>query len=43
VVTKNVPADALAIGRGEQIIKEGWAKRLREVKALGKKMSKKGA
>jgi len=43
VVTKNVPADALAIGRGEQIIKEGWAKRLREVKALGKGTQKKGA
>src|SRR5690242_4719043 len=24
VVTKNVPADSLAIGRGEQIVKEGW-------------------
>jgi bifunctional UDP-N-acetylglucosamine pyrophosphorylase/glucosamine-1-phosphate N-acetyltransferase len=43
VVTKNVPADSLAIGRGEQIVKEGWAKRLREVKALGKGTPKKGA
>jgi bifunctional UDP-N-acetylglucosamine pyrophosphorylase/glucosamine-1-phosphate N-acetyltransferase len=42
VVTKNVPADSLAIGRGEQIVKEGWAKRLREVKALGKGTPKKG-
>ena len=41
VVTKNVPADALAIARGEQTVKEGWAKRLREVKALGKKIPKK--
>jgi bifunctional UDP-N-acetylglucosamine pyrophosphorylase/glucosamine-1-phosphate N-acetyltransferase len=41
VVTKNVPAGALTIARGEQTIKEGWAKRLREVKALGKKVKKK--
>jgi bifunctional UDP-N-acetylglucosamine pyrophosphorylase/glucosamine-1-phosphate N-acetyltransferase len=40
VVTKDVPADALAIARGEQTIKEGWAKRLREVKSLSKKTSK---
>jgi bifunctional UDP-N-acetylglucosamine pyrophosphorylase/glucosamine-1-phosphate N-acetyltransferase len=38
VITKNVPADALAIGRGRQTVKEGWAKRLRELKSLGKKM-----
>ena len=41
VVTKNVPANALAIARGEQTIKEGWAKRLRQLKALGKKVKKK--
>ena len=41
VVTKNVPAGALAIGRAKQAIKEGWAKRLRQVKALGKKTPKK--
>jgi len=29
VVTEPVPADALAIGRGRQINKEGWAKRRR--------------
>ncbi|MGB7260128.1 MAG: bifunctional UDP-N-acetylglucosamine diphosphorylase/glucosamine-1-phosphate N-acetyltransferase GlmU [Pseudolabrys sp.] len=40
VVTKDVPANALAIARGEQTIKEGWAKRLREVKSLSKKTSK---
>ena len=40
VVTKDVPADALALGRGEQTIKEGWAKRLRQIKALGKKSPK---
>ena len=27
VVTKNVPADALALARGEQVNKEGWAAR----------------
>jgi len=40
VVTKDVPADALVIGRAEQTIKEGWAKRLRQLKALGKKPTK---
>jgi bifunctional UDP-N-acetylglucosamine pyrophosphorylase/glucosamine-1-phosphate N-acetyltransferase len=32
-VTEDVPADSLAIGRARQIIKEGWAKRKREVKS----------
>ena len=41
VVTKNVPADSLAVARGEQTIKVGWAKRLRQLKALGKKVRKK--
>jgi bifunctional UDP-N-acetylglucosamine pyrophosphorylase / glucosamine-1-phosphate N-acetyltransferase len=41
VVTKSVPAGALAVGRAKQAIKEGWAKRLRQVKALGKKAAKK--
>ncbi|MGH6727111.1 MAG: bifunctional UDP-N-acetylglucosamine diphosphorylase/glucosamine-1-phosphate N-acetyltransferase GlmU [Pseudolabrys sp.] len=36
IVTKNVPAGALALNRGEQMIKQGWAKRLRQLKALGK-------
>jgi bifunctional UDP-N-acetylglucosamine pyrophosphorylase/glucosamine-1-phosphate N-acetyltransferase len=40
VVTKDVPADALALARTEQKIKEGWAKRLRQVKALGKNLRK---
>ena len=39
VVTKDVPAGALAIARAKQTIKEGWAKRLRQVKALGKNLS----
>src|SRR5262245_2631443 len=30
VITHDVPADALALGRGRQAIKEGWARRLRE-------------
>jgi bifunctional UDP-N-acetylglucosamine pyrophosphorylase/glucosamine-1-phosphate N-acetyltransferase len=40
VVTKNVPADALTIERAEQVIKVGWAKRLRQRKGLGKKKPK---
>ncbi|MFZ1920354.1 MAG: bifunctional UDP-N-acetylglucosamine diphosphorylase/glucosamine-1-phosphate N-acetyltransferase GlmU [Xanthobacteraceae bacterium] len=36
VITKNVPADALALGRGRQSVKEGWASRLRGLKLLGK-------
>ncbi len=41
VVTRNVPADALAIARGEQTVKPGWAIRLRALKSLGKKKAKK--
>jgi bifunctional UDP-N-acetylglucosamine pyrophosphorylase/glucosamine-1-phosphate N-acetyltransferase len=37
VITQDVPADALALGRGRQSIKEGWARRLRALKAIGKK------
>jgi bifunctional UDP-N-acetylglucosamine pyrophosphorylase/glucosamine-1-phosphate N-acetyltransferase len=40
VVTEDVPAGALAIARMRQTIKEGWAKRLRQVKALGKNLRK---
>src|SRR5580698_7460453 len=36
-ITENVPADALALGRGRQVVKEGWASRLRGLKLLGKK------
>jgi bifunctional UDP-N-acetylglucosamine pyrophosphorylase/glucosamine-1-phosphate N-acetyltransferase len=36
VITQNVPPDALALGRGRQTIKEGWASRLRGLKSLGK-------
>ena len=38
VITSDVPADALALGRGRQTIKEGWAKRLRELKSMGQKI-----
>lgn len=41
VVTNNVPDDALAVARAPQTVKEGWAKRLRQVKALGKNLGKK--
>ena len=37
VITKDVPADALALGRGQQIVKEGWATRLRQLKAWAKR------
>jgi bifunctional UDP-N-acetylglucosamine pyrophosphorylase / glucosamine-1-phosphate N-acetyltransferase len=37
VITGNVPADALAIGRARQVVKENWATRLRSLKSLGKK------
>ena len=37
VITADVPADALALGRGRQTVKEGWARRLRELKSLVKK------
>jgi bifunctional UDP-N-acetylglucosamine pyrophosphorylase/glucosamine-1-phosphate N-acetyltransferase len=40
VVTKNVPADALAVARGQQTIKPGWAKGLRRRKGSGKKKAK---
>jgi bifunctional UDP-N-acetylglucosamine pyrophosphorylase/glucosamine-1-phosphate N-acetyltransferase len=40
VVTKDVPPGALAIARAKQTIKEGWAKRLQQVKALGKTVRK---
>lgn len=36
VVTRNVPADALAIGRTDLEFREGWAKRYREMKAARK-------
>ena len=41
VVTRDVPADALAVERSEQTIKEGWAKRFREKMAMRKGQAKK--
>jgi bifunctional UDP-N-acetylglucosamine pyrophosphorylase/glucosamine-1-phosphate N-acetyltransferase len=37
VITANVPADALALARNRQVVKEGWATRLRALKSIGKK------
>jgi bifunctional UDP-N-acetylglucosamine pyrophosphorylase/glucosamine-1-phosphate N-acetyltransferase len=37
VITQDVPANALALGRARQVIKEGWAQRLRALKSVGKK------
>jgi bifunctional UDP-N-acetylglucosamine pyrophosphorylase/glucosamine-1-phosphate N-acetyltransferase len=37
VITQDVPADALALGRSRQVVKQGGASRLRGLKALGKK------
>ena len=34
VITSDVPADALAVARGRQEVKPGWAKKYREHKAL---------
>jgi bifunctional UDP-N-acetylglucosamine pyrophosphorylase/glucosamine-1-phosphate N-acetyltransferase len=42
VVTKDVPADALAVARSKQTVKEGWAKRLRQLKGLRKTLVGKG-
>ena len=42
VITEDVPADALALARGKQVIKEGWAARLRGLKSLGKKKAHSG-
>ena len=40
VITADVPAEALALGRGRPTVKEGWASRLRALKSLGKKKKK---
>ena len=41
VITHDVPADALAVARGRQTVKEGWARRLRALKSAAKKKSEK--
>jgi bifunctional UDP-N-acetylglucosamine pyrophosphorylase / glucosamine-1-phosphate N-acetyltransferase len=37
VITRDVPAGALAVGRGRQVVKEGWAARLNAKNQAGKK------
>jgi bifunctional UDP-N-acetylglucosamine pyrophosphorylase/glucosamine-1-phosphate N-acetyltransferase len=37
VITRDVPPDALALGRGQQVVKEGWVARLRKTRSSGKK------
>jgi bifunctional UDP-N-acetylglucosamine pyrophosphorylase/glucosamine-1-phosphate N-acetyltransferase len=37
VITADVPPDALALARARQVIKEGWATRLRALKSIGKR------
>jgi bifunctional UDP-N-acetylglucosamine pyrophosphorylase/glucosamine-1-phosphate N-acetyltransferase len=37
VVTADVPSGGLALGRARQVVKEGWAARLRKLKSGGKK------
>jgi len=37
VITRDVPPDALAVGRGRQEIKEGWARRRREAASAPRK------
>ena len=36
-ITEDVPEDSLALGRAQQIVKEGWAKKKREAQAAQKK------
>ncbi len=37
VITKDVPDDSLAIERSDQTVREGWAKRFRDMKMLNRK------
>jgi bifunctional UDP-N-acetylglucosamine pyrophosphorylase/glucosamine-1-phosphate N-acetyltransferase len=37
VFVSDVPPDSLAVGRGKQIVKKGWAKKLREKRSTGPK------
>ncbi len=36
-ITQDVPEDSLALGRAQQVVKEGWAKKKREAQAREKK------
>lgn len=40
VITRNVPADALAVERSQQVMREGWAQRYRDKKAAEKAAKK---
>lgn len=40
VVSGEVPADALVVARARQVVKDGWAARLRQRKPAGKKKAK---
>jgi bifunctional UDP-N-acetylglucosamine pyrophosphorylase/glucosamine-1-phosphate N-acetyltransferase len=40
VITRDVPEDSLAIARGEQSVKDGWARKYRELKAAKKRKDK---
>ncbi|MGE0239325.1 MAG: bifunctional UDP-N-acetylglucosamine diphosphorylase/glucosamine-1-phosphate N-acetyltransferase GlmU [Parvibaculaceae bacterium] len=40
VITQDVPEDALGIARGQQAVKEGWARKYRELKAAKKRKDK---
>jgi bifunctional UDP-N-acetylglucosamine pyrophosphorylase/glucosamine-1-phosphate N-acetyltransferase len=37
VITRDIPDDALGVERGQQTVREGWAKRFREMKSRNKK------
>ena len=41
VITEDVPSDALALARGRQSVKTGWAKGFREAQSTAKKAGKK--
>jgi bifunctional UDP-N-acetylglucosamine pyrophosphorylase/glucosamine-1-phosphate N-acetyltransferase len=41
VITRNVPADALAVARADMDVREGWAARYRQMKAAKKAAKKK--
>ena len=41
VITRNIPDNALAVARGQQTLREGWATRFREVKTRDKTRDKK--
>ena len=41
VVTEDVAPDALALGRGRQVAKEGWAKAFRDASLARKAAAKK--